>query len=73
MGLAIVVEDKLAPLHEYAVTPPDGFAVSDTVEPLQMVPLLVGAAVGVGFTLTVVVYTVDGLQPEAPPLLTVNE
>jgi hypothetical protein len=39
-----------------------------------MYPLLVGAAVGVLFTLTEVVYTVDGLQPECPlPSLTVTE
>ena len=35
--------------------PPEGLAVSVTVPPIQIGPLLVGAAVGVGFTVIVVV------------------
>jgi hypothetical protein len=50
------------------------FAVSDTVPPLQIYPLFVGPAVGAEFTVTVVVYIVDGVQPDAAvPFVTVNE
>ena len=74
VGLAAVAEDRLGPLHEYMVAPPAGVAVSVTVPPLQMGPLLVGAAVGVAFTVTLVVYTVAGAQPGLPlPSLTVSE
>ena len=52
---------------------PPGLAVSVALPPIHIGLLLVGAATGVGLTLTVVTYTVDGLQPDAGPLLTVNE
>jgi hypothetical protein len=45
-----------------------------TVPPLHIGPLLVGAATGVLFTVTEVVYTVDGAQPASVvPSLTVSE
>ena len=40
-----------------------------TVPPLQIGPSFEGAAVGVGLTVTVVVYTVTGAQPDALMLL----
>jgi hypothetical protein len=43
-----------------------------TVPPSHIGLVFVGAAVGTAFTVTVVVYTVDGLQP-LPAALTVNE
>lgn len=53
---------------------PPGFALSATVPPLQIGLVFVGAAVGVGLTVTVVVYMVVGLQPDAAvPLVTVSE
>jgi hypothetical protein len=74
VGLAAVVDDRLAPLHTYTnrPVPPVPFEERFTVLPLQMGPLLVGAAVGTAPTVTVVVYTVAGVQPE-PVLLTVTE
>ena len=54
-----------SPLHAYVVTVPEGLAVKFTVPPTQIGPLLEGAAVGVGFTLTPVVYAVPELHPEA--------
>ena len=73
-GFATVVEDRSGPAQVNTVAPPAGLAVSVAVPPLHIGPLLVGAAVGVGFTVTDVVYTVDGLQPEWPlPSLTVSE
>ena len=52
---------------------PPGWAVNVTVPVIHIGPLFVGAAVGAALTVTVVVVTVDGLQPDAAPLLTVNE
>ena len=52
--------------------PPLPPAVSVTVPPLQIGPLFVGDAVGTASTVTVVVYTVTGLQP-LPVLVTVSE
>ena len=73
VGFCVVVEDKPGPLHEYTVAPPDGLASNDTVPPAHMVPLFAGAAMGVAFTVTLVVYTVAGLQPGLPlPSLTVR-
>ena len=73
VGFCAVVDDKFDPLHKYPVTPPEGVAVSVTVATLQIGPLLDTTAVGL-LTVTVVVYTVVGLQPETPPLLlTVSE
>jgi hypothetical protein len=74
VGLATTAEDRLGPLHEYVFALPPGFAVSATVPPLHIGLLLAGAAVGVGLTVTVVVYMVDGAQPDAAePLVTVRE
>lgn len=74
VGLAAVADDKFGPLHAYTVVPvpPVAFAVSVTAPPLHIGPLLVGAAVGAASTVTVVVYTVPGLQPK-PWLVTVTE
>ena len=58
------------PVHENEVAPPAGVAVNVTVPVPHSGPLLLTVAVGIGFTDTVVVYTVAGKQPE---LLTVNE
>lgn len=54
------------------LAPPDGFALKVAVPPIHIGPLLVGAATGIGLTDTIVVYMVAGLQPAAPPLLTVK-
>ena len=54
--------------------PSAGLALNTDVPPLQITPLLVGAATGIGFTLTVVVYIVDGAQPlSVVPSDTVSE
>ena len=73
VGLASVVDDKDGPLHAYTVAVADGLVVRVTVPPTHIGPLFVGAAVGVGLTLTSVVYIVAGLQPDPAPLLTVSE
>ena len=74
VGLATVVDDNDGPLHEYVVVLPPGLAVNVTVPPLQIGPLFVGAAVGVVFTVTEVVYTVAGAQPGCvEPSVTVSE
>jgi hypothetical protein len=77
-GVALVIAEVLLPselpLQLYALAPPEPLAVSTEVPPLQIVPLLVGAATGVAFTVTVVVYIVDGEQPlSVVPSLTVTE
>jgi hypothetical protein len=49
-------------------------AVRVTVPPAHILPLFTGAAIGVAFTVTVVVYTSAGVQPlSVVPSLTVNE
>jgi hypothetical protein len=74
VGLAAVVLTKEEPLQLYVLAPPDGLAVRVTDTPLQIGPLLVGAAIGVALTVTDVVYTVDGEQPlSVVPSDTVNE
>ena len=50
------------------VVPPEGLAVSVTVPPIHIGPLFVGAAVGVGLTVTVVIPV--AVQPD-PGVLTV--
>lgn len=57
VGLAAVVDVKLGPLHAYTSVPvpPVALAVSVTVPPLHIGPLLVGAAVGTAFTVAIVV------------------
>ena len=52
VGFTAVVEDNAAPLHVKLVAPPPGLAVSVIVPPAHIGPLFVGAAVGVGFTVT---------------------
>jgi hypothetical protein len=74
VGLATVVDDNDGPLHEYVDVLPPGLAVNVTVPPLHIGPLFVGAAVGVAFTVTEVVYTVAGEQPGCvEPSVTVSE
>ena len=74
VGFCAVVDDRLAPLQVYTDAPLAGLAVSVTVPPTQIEPLLAGAAVGMPLTVTEVVYTVLGAQPGASvPLLTVSE
>jgi hypothetical protein len=73
VGFAIEEDDNEVPLQLYTDAPPAPFAVRFTVPPTHIGPLLVGAAVGVAFTATDVVYTVDGLQPASVvPSLTVR-
>lgn len=73
VGFCAVVDDRLGPDHVNIVAvPPDGFASSDVVPPTQ-IGCAEGDALETVFTVTAVTYTVDGLQPDAAPLLTVNE
>ena len=72
VGIAVVVavlrEPVIpGPVHEnvFEPTAPVAFAIRFTVPPRHIGPLLVGAAVGTGFTLTLVVYAVPELHPEA--------
>ncbi len=60
------------PCHNHAVVLAFDTAFKVTVPPSHIGLVFVGAAVGTAFTVTVVVYTVDGLQP-LPAALTVNE
>jgi hypothetical protein len=55
VGFSVVAEDKPGPLQANVVAPSAGLAVKFTVPPLQMYPLLVGAAEGGVLTVTVVV------------------
>ena len=55
VGFCTVVDDRPAPLQVYVVGEPVGFAVSVTVPPLHIGPLLVGAALEAAFTTAVVV------------------
>ena len=72
MGFCKVEVNPPDPVHDHAVAPLE-FAESATVPPTQIGPLLVVPVDdGTGLTVTEVVYTVDGLQPE-PVVLTVNE
>ena len=63
VGFSAVDPVSDEPVHTYVLAPPDGLAVRFTVPPLHIGLLLVGAATGVLFTVTDVVYTVDGAQP----------
>jgi hypothetical protein len=73
VGLAVVEDDNEVPLQLYTEAPPAPLALRFTVPPTHIGPLLVGAAVGVAFTATDVVYTVAGLQPASVvPSLTVR-
>lgn len=71
VGFCSVELKPPGPLQDHAVAPVE-FAVKVTGPPEVTGPLFVGAAVGLAFTETVVVYAVDGLQP-GPLALTVNE
>jgi hypothetical protein len=74
VGFSVVDPVSDEPVHTYVFAPPDGLAVRFTVPPLHIGPLFVGAATGVLFTVTDVVYTVDGAQPASVvPSLTVKE
>ena len=46
---------KLAPVQEKIVAPPPGLAISVTEPELQIAPLLLGEAIGLGLTVTAVV------------------
>lgn len=75
-GLAEVVDTKPWPFQVYMIVPVPPLAdeVRSTVPPRHIGELFVGEAVGTASTVTVVVYTVLGLQPGKPlPLVTVNE
>ena len=65
-------ELKPGPVHDHEVALLElAFSVADV--PVHTTPLFVAPVDdGTGFTVTVVVYTVDGLQP-LPVLLSVNE
>ena len=74
VGCSALTDDKLVPLQLYTLVFAPGLAVRVTAPPLQIYPLLVGAADGVAFTVTDVVYIVDGLQPaSAVPSVTRTE
>ena len=70
-GFCKLEVNPLDPIHDHDVAFRE-FAVSVTEPPTHIGPLFIGAAVGVTLTVSVVVYTVEGLQP-VPGLLTVNE
>ena len=71
-GLCAAEVDPSEPVHDHAVALLE-LSCNVTVPPLQIGPLLVAPVeVGAVFTVTVVVYTVDGLQP-LPVLLSVSE
>ena len=70
VGFCTVVEDRLGPAQvKIDAVPPTGFVNRDSVPPLQIAPLPDGVAAATEFTVTVVVYIVDGVQPEVPALL----
>ena len=72
-GLCTAEVEPSDPVHDHAVALLE-LSYKFTVPPLHIGPLFVAPVeVGIAFTVTVVVYTVDGLQPEAPLLLSVNE
>ena len=75
VGFAIDVDDKLDPDHvNTEAVPPTGLAKRSTVPVVQIGPLCDGVAAATELTVTVVVYTVPGVQPDVPALLlTVNE
>ena len=71
-GLCAAEVDPSEPVHDHAVALLE-LSCNVTVPPLHIGPLLVAPVeVGTVFTVTVVVYTVDGLQP-LPVLLSVSE
>ena len=71
-GFCAAEVEPSEPVHDHAVALLE-LSFKVTVPPLQIGPLLVAPVeVGAVFTVTVVVYTVDGLQP-LPVLLSVSE
>ena len=71
-GLCAAEVDPSDPVHDHAVALLE-LSFNVTVPPLHIGPLFVAPVdVGTVFTVTVVVYTVDGLQP-LPVLLSVSE
>ena len=71
-GSCKVDVDPSEPVHDHAVALLET-ECNVTKPPLHIGLVFVGAAVGVGLTVIVVVYTVAGLQPDATPLLKVSE
>lgn len=63
VGLATAAEDRLGPLHEYALALPPGLALKVTDDPEHIGLVFVGAAVGTAFTLMVTPLVVE--QPAA--------
>ena len=71
-GLCAADVDPSEPVHDHAVALLE-LSFNVTLPPLHIGPLLAAPVeVGTVFTVTVVVYTVDGLQP-LPPALSVSE
>ena len=71
-GLCAAEVDPSDPVHDHAVALLE-LSFNVTVPPLHIGPLFVAPVdVGSVITVTVVVYTVDGLQP-LPVLLSVSE
>ena len=71
-GFCAAEVEPSEPVHDQAVALLE-LSFNVTEPPLQIGPLLVAPVeVGTVFTVTVVVYTVDGLQP-LPPALSVSE
>ena len=54
-GFGIALEDNPEPFHTYTLVPPAPCAERFTVPPAQIGPSFVGAAVGAGVTVTIVV------------------
>jgi hypothetical protein len=74
LGFSVLLDDSDVPLQLNVFAPPDGVAVSVTVPPAHIGPLFIGAATGLAFTVTDVVYISVGAQPGwLLPSLTVRE
>jgi hypothetical protein len=73
-GLCNVEVEPSDPVHDHAVVEGFELAIKPTVPPLHIGLVLPGPEdAGIMLTVTVVAYTVDGLQPEALLLLRVSE
>lgn len=55
VGFAPVFDERFGPIQKKLVAPPPPFAKRFALPPLQMAAVLVGAAIGIGFTVTVAV------------------
>jgi allophanate hydrolase subunit 1 len=74
VGFAVLDPESADPFHTNVLAPPVALDDKTTTPPIHIGPLFVGAATGVLFTVTDVVYTVDGAQPASVvPSLTVSE